>query len=65
MQTAVIKCRIMGLANVGVNSFGRNAQAMFSVENQMLDWVSLAKSHGVPAARGDGGASCQRRFPPD
>ncbi len=39
------------LQNVGVEKFGRNAQAMFDVENPTLDWVSLAKGHGVPATR--------------
>lgn len=39
------------LANVGVKSFGQNAQAMFDVENPTLDWVSLAKGHGVPGTR--------------
>ena len=41
------------LANVGVESFGRNAQAMFDVENPLLDWVSLAKGHGVPGTRAE------------
>ncbi len=41
------------LANVGVEQIGRNAQAMFDVENPELDWVSLAKGHGVPAVRAD------------
>ena len=41
------------LANVGVKSFGQNAQAMFDVENPILDWVSLAKGHGVPGTRAD------------
>ncbi|WP_146346655.1 acetolactate synthase large subunit [Falsiphaeobacter marinintestinus] len=41
------------LTNVGVESFGRNAQAMFDVESPELDWVSLAKGHGVPASRAD------------
>ncbi len=41
------------LANVGVETYGRNAQAMFDVENPVLDWVSLAKGHGVPATRAD------------
>ena len=41
------------LANVGVKSFGQNAQAMFDVENPMLDWVSLAQGHGVPGTRAD------------
>ena len=41
------------LANVGVQSVGKNAQAMFDVEDPMLDWVSLAKGHGVPATRAE------------
>lgn len=39
------------LKNVGVNSYGANAQAMFDVEGPELDWVALAKGHGVPAQR--------------
>lgn len=39
------------LTNVGVETYGQNAQAMFDVENPTLDWVSLAKGHGVPATR--------------
>ena len=38
------------LKNVGVNSYGANAQAMFDIEQPTLDWVALAKGHGVPAA---------------
>lgn len=41
------------LANVGVEKIGQNAQAMFDVENPVLDWVALAKGHGVPGARVD------------
>ncbi|WP_234998840.1 thiamine pyrophosphate-dependent enzyme [Ruegeria sp. AU67] len=41
------------LTYVGVESFGRNAQAMFDVENPALDWVSLAKGHGVPGVRAE------------
>ncbi|MEM8576833.1 MAG: acetolactate synthase large subunit [Pseudomonadota bacterium] len=41
------------LTNVGVNSFGQNAQAMFNVEAPVLDWVALAKGHGMPGARVD------------
>ena len=41
------------LTNVGVASYGQNAQAMFDVENPTLDWVSLAKGHGVPGTRAD------------
>lgn len=39
------------LENVGVEKFGKNAQAMFDVENPTLDWVSLAKGHGVAGTR--------------
>lgn len=39
------------LENVGVEKFGRNAQAMFDVENPTLDWVALAKGHGVAGIR--------------
>ena len=41
------------LVNVGVSSFGKNAEAMFDVENPSLDWVSLAKGHGVPGTRAE------------
>lgn len=30
---------------------GRNARAMFDIEDPLLDWVALAAGHGVPAAR--------------
>ena len=39
------------LANVGVADYGRNAARMFDVENPTLDWVSLARGHGVEARR--------------
>ncbi len=39
------------LLNVGVQSYGANAQAMFDVENPELDWVALARGHGVPGTR--------------
>jgi acetolactate synthase I/II/III large subunit len=39
------------LANVGMTNVGRNAQRMFDVENPMLDWVALARGHGVPGQR--------------
>lgn len=41
------------LTNVGVNSYGANAQAMFDVEKPTLDWVALARGHGVPGSRAD------------
>lgn len=39
------------LANVGVKQAGRNAARMFDVEDPTLDWVALAKGHGVAATR--------------
>ena len=41
------------MANVGVESYGKNAQAMFDVEGPALDWVALARGHGLPASRPD------------
>ncbi|MGV8951915.1 MAG: acetolactate synthase large subunit [Cypionkella sp.] len=39
------------LANVGVTDVGRNAVRMFDVVEPSLDWVALAKGHGVDAVR--------------
>jgi len=39
------------LAAMGVNEIGRNAQRMFNVEGPSLDWVALAKGHGVQAVQ--------------
>jgi acetolactate synthase-1/2/3 large subunit len=39
------------LAAMGVNEVGRNATRMFDVEGPELDWVALAKGHGVQAVR--------------
>jgi acetolactate synthase-1/2/3 large subunit len=39
------------LANVGVTEVGRNAVRMFDVVEPSLDWVALAKGHGVTAVR--------------
>ncbi len=39
------------LTAMGVNEIGRNAQRMFDVEGPSLDWVALAKGHGVQAVR--------------
>lgn len=41
------------LKNVGVERYGQNAQAMFDVENPVLDWVALARGHGVPGSRAE------------
>ena len=39
------------LANVGVPSVGRNAVRMFDIVEPSLDWVALAKGHGVEGIR--------------
>ncbi|WP_420396693.1 acetolactate synthase large subunit [Nioella sp.] len=39
------------LAAMGVTQVGRNAQAMFDVDDPLLDWVALAKGHGVEGTR--------------
>lgn len=39
------------LANVGVTQVGRNAVRMFDVVEPSLDWVALAKGHGVQGVR--------------
>ena len=39
------------LANVGVTEVGRNAVRMFDVVEPGLDWVALAKGHGVQGVR--------------
>ncbi|MEM1388241.1 MAG: acetolactate synthase large subunit [Pseudomonadota bacterium] len=42
------------LVNVGVERYGANAQAMFDVDNPLLDWAGLARGHGVPSHRAEG-----------
>ena len=32
---------------------GRNARAMFDIEDPSLNWVALATGHGVPSIRAD------------
>ncbi|PWJ86310.1 acetolactate synthase-1/2/3 large subunit [Pseudaminobacter salicylatoxidans] len=39
------------MRNVGVNDFGENARRMLNLDTPALDWVALAKGHGVEAAR--------------
>ena len=39
------------MAAVGVTERGRNATAMFDIDGPELDWVSLAKGHGVDGVR--------------
>jgi acetolactate synthase-1/2/3 large subunit len=41
------------MANVGVAGGGRNAAAMMDVDAPLLDWVALARGHGIPACRPD------------
>lgn len=41
------------LAAVGVSEVGRNAVRMFDVVDPTLDWVALAKGHGVAGVRVD------------
>lgn len=36
---------------LGVEQFGKNAQAMFDIVDPSLDWVALAEGQGVPARR--------------
>jgi len=39
------------LANLGVERYGRNAARMFDIEQPELDFVALAKGHGVSGRR--------------
>lgn len=39
------------LANVGANSVGENVRRMFDIVEPELDWVAMAKGHGVDAQR--------------
>ncbi len=39
------------MAAVGVTDPGRNARAMFDIDGPQLDWVALAKGHGVDGVR--------------
>ncbi len=39
------------MAAVGVTTPGRNASAMFDIDGPELDWVALAKGHGVDGVR--------------
>ena len=39
------------LENVGASKPGRNVARMFDMVDPVLDWVALAKGHGVPAVR--------------
>jgi acetolactate synthase-1/2/3 large subunit len=39
------------MRSLGVNRFGRNAERMMSLDGPKIDWVGMAKSMGVDAAR--------------
>ncbi len=41
------------LTNVGAGMPGRKASGMLSLDRPNLDWVSLARGHGLPASRVD------------
>ena len=43
----------MELAALGLPDAGRNARRMFDVAEPTLDWVALAKGHGVPGKRAE------------
>lgn len=43
----------MELEDQGAPRAGRNARAMFDIEDPLLDWVALAAGHGVPGRRVD------------
>lgn len=44
------------MANVGVQDYGANARRMLTFDDPALDWISLARGHGVEAARAQTGA---------
>lgn len=39
------------LDNLGIGQVGRNAHRMFDIEDPGLDWIALAKGHGVDGVR--------------
>ena len=41
------------LANLGVTQVGRNAVRMFDVEDPEIDWIAMARGHGVQARRAE------------
>ena len=43
----------MELSALGLPDAGRNARRMFDVAEPTLDWVALAKGHGVPGKRAE------------
>ncbi|MEX0760723.1 MAG: thiamine pyrophosphate-dependent enzyme, partial [Tistlia sp.] len=50
------------MRNVGVNSFGRNAERMLSLDSPPVDWVGLARSLGVEAVRVESLEALDRAF---
>ncbi len=50
------------MRNVGVNTFGRNAEMMLSLDQPALDWVSLARGVGVPGTRATTGDELAAQF---
>jgi acetolactate synthase-1/2/3 large subunit len=43
------------MVNVGITHYGDNARRMLRFDQPALDWVSLARGHGVEAARAETG----------
>lgn len=50
------------LKNVGAGSPGKNATDMLMLDRPCLDWVALAKGHGVPAQQATDLSSLARAF---
>jgi acetolactate synthase-1/2/3 large subunit len=46
------------MINVGLPDYGPAAARMFEIDNPGLDWVALARGHGVEAARAETAAQC-------
>ena len=49
-------------AHVGAGTPGQRAKDMLTLDRPALDWVALAKGHGVPAARVDDLAALAATF---
>jgi acetolactate synthase-1/2/3 large subunit len=47
------------LQHAGVTKMGEGMQALTTLDNPPIDWVSLAKAYGVPACKVDTGESMQ------
>ncbi|MCE7029990.1 acetolactate synthase large subunit [Jiella avicenniae] len=45
------------MRNVGIRDYGENARRMLRFDDPALDWLALARGHGVEAARAETGAA--------